>query len=98
MCASNDGLTCAADWNAGWIVARRVDDAVTTVLRHTQQNEAVVIAGAESEIVFDNRGRRRAGPDALTVRAAKCDPGDTYFRTLQINASGQVRVINGNCT
>jgi len=98
LCPSSDGLTCAADWNDGWIVARRVDDAITTVLRHTQEPTGVIITGAEAEIVFDNRGRRLAGPDALTVRATKCDPGDDFIRTLQINASGQVRLVGAVCT
>lgn len=98
LCPSSDGLTCAVDWNDGWIVARRVDDTITTVLRHTQEPTGVVIAGAETEIVFDNRGRRRAGPDAITVRATKCDPGDDFIRTLQINASGQVRLVGGVCS
>jgi type IV fimbrial biogenesis protein FimT len=98
LCPSSDGLTCAADWNDGWIVARRVDDAITTVLRHTQEPTGVVITGAEAEIVFDNRGRRRAGPDTLEVRATQCDPGDDFIRTLQINASGQVRLVDAVCT
>jgi len=98
LCPSSDGLTCAADWNDGWIVARRVDDTITTVLRHTQEPTGVIIAGAETEIVFDNRGRRRTGPDSLTIRATKCDPGDDFVRTLQINASGQVRLVDGVCS
>lgn len=96
LCPSSDGLTCAADWNDGWIVARRVDNAIT-VLRHTQEPTGVIIAGASAEIVFDNRGRRRLGPDSLTVRATKCDPGDDFIRTLQINASGQVRLVDAVC-
>ena len=97
LCPSDDGLACAADWAAGWIVARRIDDAVVTVLRHVQEPVSMSITSAETEIVFDNRGRIAQGPDSIVVQPLECESGDPYVRTLQINASGQVRVEQSNC-
>ena len=97
LCPSATGLTCSADWGAGWIVARRVDDAVVTVLRHVQEPTSMSITGAGAEIVFDRRGRLVVGPPTITVRPSSCSSGSPYQRTLQINQSGQVRVQQGNC-
>jgi type IV fimbrial biogenesis protein FimT len=98
LCPSTNGTSCSAGWSSGWIVARRVDDAIVTVLRHTQQPTGVTITGAATEIVFDNRGRRVSGPNTLTVTAANCKPGENLVRTLTLNASGQVRIAVSNCT
>ncbi|MBP6596386.1 MAG: GspH/FimT family pseudopilin [Arenimonas sp.] len=98
LCPSSDGATCSAAWGDGWIVARRVDDAVVTVLRHTQQPEGVVFGGAATEIVFDNRGRRLSGPDQITVQPYVCAAGDPYLRTLLLNAAGQARIVQGTCS
>lgn len=97
LCPSTDGLTCSGGWNQGWIVAQRVDDAVDIVIRHVQEPVGVDIAAAGTEIVFDNRGRRAVGPAAMTVRSTACTTGQPYLRTLNINASGQVRVAGGTC-
>ena len=97
LCPSATGLTCSASWSSGWIVARRVDDAVVTVLRHVQEPTSMSITSAGTEIVFDRRGRLAVGPPSITVRPDTCASGSPYQRTLQINASGQVRILQGNC-
>lgn len=97
LCPSANGLACSASWGDGWIVARRVDDVVTTVLRHVQSPNRMQINSAQVEIVFDNRGRRVVGPDTITVQPSDCYAGTPYLRTLQLNASGQVRTVQGNC-
>lgn len=97
LCPSSNGTTCSADWSDGWIVARRVDDAIVTVLRHTQQPTGMAIASAEEEIVFDNRGRRRDGPGQISLQPDNCGAGEPYLRTLMINASGQVRIVQQAC-
>jgi type IV fimbrial biogenesis protein FimT len=97
LCPSADGATCGNDWTAGWIVARRVDDTVDTVIRHIQPAVGMSVASAQDEIVFDNRGRRLVGPNTLTVRPLECPAGQPYVRTLTLNASGQVRVTPGPC-
>ncbi len=98
LCPSANGLTCSATWGDGWIVARRVDDVVTIVLRHVQSPNRMRITSAETEIVFDNRGRRIVGPNTIAVQPSDCTAGTPYRRTLQLNASGQVRTVQGNCS
>lgn len=105
VCASDDGVTCGGSWENGWMVYRDlnqngVPDA-NEILRYVTPNPRLTITSGNEEFAFDNRGRLRppavAGASTITMMPDECSGGQPYLRTVDIAATGQVKVTRGNC-
>lgn len=68
VCASSDGASCGADWNAGWLVWADVGNvglgtlgSGDNIVRYSQGRPKMSInASGVGAFVFDNRGRMSA--------------------------------------
>lgn len=69
VCASSDGASCGADWNAGWLIWTDVGntglgtfESGDTIVRYSQGKAQVLInpTGGVAAFNFDNRGRMSA--------------------------------------
>lgn len=102
VCASSAGSTCDGGWNGGLMAYSDEDGSGSfnsgdTVLRYVAGRPNLVLTGPSAEIAFDARGRRRASADqVLTVAPDSCAAGDPK-RSLTVNLSGQVRVLQETC-
>lgn len=111
ICSTDDGTTCGGDWNDGWMVWIDMDgDGLPTgandrVLRHIEANSKLVLAmtapggGTEATTIqFDRLGRRIGGDRTVKVEPDVCPTGHNLVRDLDLNPTGQVRIIRSNCT
>lgn len=108
VCASADGATCGNDWNAGWLVWANQgnvdstldtgDEVIRVVQAHPRMNvSAQTAAGtAVGTIAFDPRGRAVAA-SRIVLKPTSCQTGKKLQRTMEVNAVGQVKTIEGNC-
>lgn len=112
VCPSEDGITCGADWNDGWMVWIDFDgDGLTTgandrVIRYIESRDTLALnatspggAAAANLIRFDTRGR--VIPQltrTIGVQPADCPSGQELLRTIGVNLTGQVRIDRGVCT
>ncbi|HEL4110748.1 TPA: Tfp pilus assembly protein FimT/FimU [Stenotrophomonas maltophilia] len=102
VCGSSDGTRCDGKWDKGMMAFSDTSgngdfDNGETVLRFNQINPGLVVAGPQTLVAFDARGRRRAaGDQVITLRPDKCGK-DPMMSTITINASGQVNSTKGPC-
>lgn len=111
ICSSQDGATCAGDWNDGWIVWIDADGnglpggAGDRLLRAIEGNDRLDITAAApggptfaNRILFDNRGRvDNNDARVLTVRYAECNAGDRHQVQINVSRTGQVRSTRQAC-
>ncbi|MCA0392918.1 MAG: GspH/FimT family pseudopilin [Proteobacteria bacterium] len=108
LCASADGTTCGTNWNAGWMVWINADNNDTPagtpeerVLKFVQGRGLLTVTadGGVGTLMFDRRGRIRAGTDVLITISPSdaCPAGSQLVRDLTMTAAGQVHVTKRNC-
>ncbi|MGR4894632.1 GspH/FimT family pseudopilin [Stenotrophomonas sp. LARHCG68] len=103
ICASSTGAACDGDnWGQGWLVwadsnADGAFDAAEQVIRVSQGSKAIIGDSADLVITFDGRGRRRGSADqAIALQPDECGTAE-LLRTVQVNQTGQTRVVRGAC-
>lgn len=104
VCASAGGAACdGAAWGDGWLVwaddnGNGALDAGEQVLRISQSAKKMQGDAEALVIAFDQRGRRRGNDDqAIVLQPTDCG-GQPLSRTIDINQSGQVKVVRGACS
>lgn len=109
LCASADGSACGTDWNAGWMVwvdsngngQRDVGASPERVVKVARGGALTVTeTGATGKLLFDRRGRVKAGTaSTLTLAPSNgCPTGSPLVRELSVSAAGQVRVLKKACS
>lgn len=104
ICGSAAGTACDGTWTQGWLVWSDSDgDGVLetgeTVLRFSQGNaKLAVTAPAGDVITFDARGRRMSAADQTVVMQPDECGDQPLRRTLNVNATGQVRIDREACS
>lgn len=102
LCASADGETCSADWDAGWLVYQSLQKKLPgqavpaeEVIQHIQITEASTefkvfdeSLEAISEIRFDSRGFNTASQRLMAMSCESGASGDAVF----VERSGRVRI------
>lgn len=106
VCASTSGSACDGSWGDGLMAYSDLDGDGSfgggdTVLRFVQIRPALTVtsaASASSGFIFDSRGRSRATANqSITITPSACKTGEPR-RTLTVNLSGQVRVLQDTCS
>lgn len=107
VCTSREGSGCGGDWNDGWIVwSDRDDDGAPSsdeVLRYVRAPEGLAIgasagSGSLAAFGFDLRGRLDDGVRrGFTLQPRGCDAGLEQARTIQVAATGQIRMERQRC-
>lgn len=103
ICATGDGASCGADWNAGWLVwgddnRNGALDAGEVVTRHVQGHPALnlVTESGVTSIAFSARGTANAVQD-FVMRPTTCPTGLELVNRLKMNGSGQVTTTKETC-
>ena len=99
VCASSDGVACAAagGWEQGWIIV----DAAAVVIQHQQglpDGYRVTQSGGTSALSFQPIG---IGATAATFTVCRDDPDGSQERVLSITAAGSAYVTTtttGSCS
>ncbi len=103
VCGSSDGASCDGAWGNGLLAFADTDadgemGGEDTVLRYAAGNPQLQVAGPDAPMVFDGRGRRRAGADqVMRLRPTQCEAGAEQQRALTLNATGQLRSARETC-
>ena len=106
VCASTAGTACDGTWSSGLMAYGDLDGngsfgSGDTVLRFVQIRPTLTVTSAvtaSSGFTFDSRGRSRAAANqSITITPSACKTGESR-RTLTVNLSGQVRVLQDNCS
>lgn len=108
VCASSDGATCGNDWNAGWLVWANQgnvnatldtgDEIIRVIQAHPRMEVSAQTAAGTTvgTIAFDPRGRAVAASRVI-LKPVSCQSGKKLQRTMEVNAVGQVKTIEGTC-
>ncbi|MEZ0469631.1 GspH/FimT family pseudopilin [Luteimonas salinilitoris] len=112
VCTTSDGSDCdGTSWDDGWMVwldwngDEKIDDPKDRLLRYVEGNDKLQIVAEsdggvtyENMILFDSRGRTKDHSVDLTVQPVDCPTGHDLVRTIEITATGQVRMEKSACT
>ena len=97
ICRSNDGSSCAGNWQDGWIVFTDSDsDATVDDGDEILQIHGGLVAGntlrfTQGDITYANTGLARAGSNGIFIH---CDSrGAQYARGVHVGPSGRARLF-----
>lgn len=100
LCSSVSGTSCDGTWNDdGWTVWADLNgsgsfDEGDRVVRVSQARPALRITNADSGIVFDPRGRPRAGAQGFNIVPADAE---SPSRNVCVGTTGRAHVQEGTC-
>jgi len=106
VCASIAGTACDGAWSNGLMAYGDLNGdgsfgSGDTILRFVQIRPSLSVSSAASAgtgFTFDGRGRSRATANqSIIITPSACKTGEPR-RTLTVNLSGQVRVLQDNCS
>lgn len=111
ICASSNRTSCTGAWSDGWLVwadANRngtLDAAEVLRVGAASGDDDFTAADVGTEVRFTRRGvvdatyLNATTPDAeFTLKPDSCRAGKPHVRTLTLTLTGQVRLVEGNCT
>lgn len=113
ICPSEDGATCSADWNDGWIVWLEAaggtpgafNAGADDIVRRIESPTGLVVELQDSAgdaldaVAFDARGRPVAAgmPVSWSIMPDECPEGDPLVRGIGLTFVGQAKISRGNC-
>lgn len=102
ICASSNGVACGNDWSQGWMVfsdanGNGVFDNGETVLRFSRLSPQIGGNGSAATVAFNPRGLAIGGQQTIDLQPDECG-GRPLHRRLTITATGQVKVVKGQCS